>query len=858
MHNIFKHNAHGFHQILRLSIALFLFLCPYISFSQTDLKLGDIAFVDYHSDGDDRFTFVTFKDLEVGTQITFDENGWESAGGLRSTEGSILWQATAIVTAGTLIEVNSTGGDFSSSTGTITESGIFALSTSGDQIFAYQGTAPTGADQSNFLTAIQMNGAWDADATSANTSAQPPIFTDGKNSVSISPERDNGEYNFSNDLDITPDLKASINTASNWITTNSDATLDGVAGDSTIAIVRPGGVNKQLDLWIDANNYTFTDAGLNAATNTQTIQEWHDLSSNADDFSQTVLAEKPSLSTNAFNFNSGITFTDNFLTRTSVLKSTISYANTNYFIVYEDDNQTDFDWVFYEGTPTSTIADRFSLSWNSGGMDQADLDATSSNNLSFANQTLAPASTSYLLSSLNSTSPIYGVSGTDRQVININGLEASADNTYSALTGTGGDISLGANQVSADGGKGSFSGKIAEFFILNDQLTATELSQIESYLALKYGITLDQSVSSSYLASDGSTVFWNPLSSPGFGNDIAGIARDDVSGQNQKQSVSRNSDAILSLGLTNIASTNKDNANAFTTDLSALVWSNNNGDIEGNSTDIGTTTNSEVIEARLSRTWHAQETGSVGTTKIRFDLSEVIGVSGTAGNNDLNEVRLLVDTDGTFMTGATSISPSSVNNTTDIVEFDHDFVAGTGYFFSLGSVDLTSAPLPVVWGEIILSETIAGLNINWNTFSEANNSHFLVYRSSENETWEVIDTVMAKNLRNGASYHSEDKDKYHQVTYYKIMQIDKNGDSDESKIFTWTPEQNTKISFYPNPVTSQLNLLNWTDENSWKIFDIQGIKLLSGNSAVINLRELKTGIYFLKDSIGRSLRFTKK
>lgn len=835
---------------------LFLLLTC-VSYSQTELKLGDIAFVDYHSDTDDRFTFITFKDLEIGTQITFNENGWLATGGFRTTEGMLLWESTVLIKAGTLIEVNGPGGTFTASTGSIAETGIFALATAGDQIFAYQGTAPTAMDESNFITAIQMNGAWDTDATSSNTSAQPSVFTDGINSISVIPERDNAQYDFSNNLGIIPDLKAAINTGSNWVTNNEIGIINSVVADSTITIVRPGGISKTLGLWVDASNYIFTDAGITSATNTQTVQQWHDLSSEAENFTQIIGAEKPSLSASAFNFNSGVTFTDNFLSRTAVLQSGVSYDNTNYFLVYKDDEQTDFDWVFYEGTASSNGADRFSLSWNDGGADQADADATSANRISFANKTLAPTGTPYLLSALNSTSAIYGTSGTERQVLKVDGLEVVANNTYSTVNGTGGTITMGANQVSGDGGKSPFAGKIGEIFFINEALSSTEISQIESYLGIKYGITLDQSVPSEYLASDGLTRFWAPSLSTGYGNDIAGIARDDNSGLNQKQSKSENADAVLSIGLADLSLTNRDNINSFSTDLSALVWSNNNGDLEGNSGDIGTTVNSEVIQARFSRTWHAQETGTIGTTKIRFDLSTVNGTLGL-GDNELNDVRLLVDTDDSFTTGATSISPSSLNNTTDIVEFDHDFVSGTGFFFSLGSVDLTSAPLPVEWGEIISSRVIEGIKIKWNTYSEINNSHFIIYKSIDYHNWTKMDSVEATNSRNGASYHYLDKSPSNQTTYYKVKQVDNNGNYEFSHLVYWIPSDKTKLTFYPNPITNQLQLLNWQETNSWKIYDTHGTLLLSGNEKIILTRNLKTGLYFLKSSDGSSFKFLKE
>ena len=45
-------------------------------------------------------------------------------------------------------------------------------------------------------------------------------------------------------------------------------------------------------------------------------------------------------------------------------------------------------------------------------------------------------------------------------------------------------------------------------FLYNKDLSTGERSKIESYLALKYGITLDQSIATNYVYSNGSIV-WN-------------------------------------------------------------------------------------------------------------------------------------------------------------------------------------------------------------------------------------------------------------------------------------------------------------------------------------------------------------
>ena len=88
-----------------------------------------------------------------------------------------------------------------------------------------------------------------------------------------------------------------------------------------------------------------------------------------------------------------------------------------------------------------------------------------------------------------------------------------------------------------------FDGKLSELIIYDGVPTSTEEDQIESYLAVKYGITL---ASTNYLSSDG-TVIWNNSSYSSYHYDIAGIGRDDDQGLHQKQSKSINSEKTLYL-----------------------------------------------------------------------------------------------------------------------------------------------------------------------------------------------------------------------------------------------------------------------------------------------------------------------
>ena len=107
-----------------------------------------------------------------------------------------------------------------------------------------------------------------------------------------------------------------------------------------------------------------------------------------------------------------------------------------------------------------------------------------------------------------------------------------------------------------------FTGAIRELIIYNTGLSLANRNKIESYLALKYGITLSQNTPTNYTASGGA-LFWNASAGVGFNVNIAGIARDDgfSLSQRKSQSTANTQDIIVEF-----------TGASFPTDNMSLVW----------------------------------------------------------------------------------------------------------------------------------------------------------------------------------------------------------------------------------------------------------------------------------------------
>ncbi|WP_172435810.1 Ig-like domain-containing protein [Sediminicola luteus] len=199
-----------------------------------------------------------------------------------------------------------------------------------------------------------------------------------------------------------------------------------------------------------------------------------------------------------------------------------------------------------------------------------------------------------------------------------------------------------------------FNGEIPELILFDKILLGDEKLRVNSYLSLKYGITLDQnSLEQSYVASDWNgttgTKIWDATgtNASGFNNDIFGIGRDDASALEQRISKSVNTDAIITLSTddTDFTAANTTHT-ALGSDLMFQTIANN-----GNTNTCWTSTNAPTISAQpyaiSQRLWQVQEKGTaVGNVYIAVDVDDAefdlpVIISGT-------HYYLIIDNDGDF------------------------------------------------------------------------------------------------------------------------------------------------------------------------------------------------------------------
>jgi hypothetical protein len=240
---------------------------------------------------------------------------------------------------------------------------------------------------------------------------------------------------------------------------------------------------------------------------------------------------------------------------------------------------------------------------------------------------------------------------------------------------------LGVGRFSLNGNVGSFlDGKLSEIISYSTPKSITEKKRIESYLAIKNGVTLHAINSTTvtalgdtdYVDSNGS-VIWNSIANNGYNYDIAGIGRDDNTALNQKQSKSENPNTVLTIGIGDISLTNNLNSNTFPSNRNFLVWGANGGNMMNSGTplsvDLGPTTITTITEV-VNRRWKVIEVnGDVPTTRVSVPTSAF--TSGLPALGPTDAYVMVVATNAAFTTGVETVFMSSQDgNQTLLYDFD--------------------------------------------------------------------------------------------------------------------------------------------------------------------------------------------
>ncbi len=416
-------------------------------------------------------------------------------------------------------------------------------------------------------------------------------------------------------------------------------------------------------LWYKAND------GVNVTTG-QYVTSWLDQSGNGINADDERSDERPVLENEAINFNEAIRFDGN----NDRLSGDEGFYTHDYFVVFKSDRDIDEDSegqavIIGDGLAADSLdLSGFALGSVTKAFDNEVLTHGVGNHRRYRECVRHPASypsAPYIFNAKDDTSPSLL---TRRSELYMNGrwlAHSSLDTIYGSIDNKNFSIGQFLNEELF------FDGLIAEIIVYEERQSDENRRRIASYLAIKYGITLDQSApvdeDKTYITAD-DTIVWDPDDAGTYNHDIAGIGRDDVTPLDQPKSKSENSDALITM------------EDPATTHGQFLMWSNNDDGLSS----WGTTEIPETGYQRLQREWFVEENnGDVGTVTVYVEETDLPAVTGT--------VVLMVDNDGDFSSGVTTVSMANVAG---VWQVDYNFNDET--YFTVGQLeyDYGDAPDP--------------------------------------------------------------------------------------------------------------------------------------------------------------------
>ncbi len=604
----------------------------------------------------------------------------------------------------------------------------------------------------------------------------------------------------------------------------------------------PGNVSANFEFWLKAN------AGITGST---PITAWADQSGKAV---TNTITGTPDLNANSVNYNNSVT-----------LDGTNDYF-TNGLTINPDVTDISICVVYYN--PTDLNRNQVIVSQLSGT-------GTGRNILSISDSHGDKMRNTFQGSANMSNVPVtYGEWDLFSFTLDANGASSvlnfyqkgAPDGSYSTDPEfADGNWRMGTSKTTA----GLWNGDFAELIIYSQTLSATDRNKIESYLALKYAITLDNTLGGTagdYNSSAGTTI-WDESVSSDYHNDVIGIGRDDASALLQKQSHQIDDTTRLYIGT--LTASNSSNSGSFYSDRSFVMSGHNNGKMCD--TRAVWAEKPTGIHSRLEREWKVTKTNFFQF----FNMDFTIASSTAPSYVDITDLRLLVDSDGDF-------SDASVYNEGGGLSFSYSagVISVTGIskaqipnnstrYITIASVN-SATPLPI---ELISFEATAKKNrtvqLTWQTASEKNNDYFTIERSVNGIDWKEIDRIDgAGNSNKLLSYSAIDYNPFNGISYYRLKQTDFDGQFDFSQVRSINTDllEVSQVNIYPNPTNNQITIEALKEEpEQTKIYNALGQDVTSltkvientETKVVIDLSNLSGGLYYVKNKTTANMVYKK-
>ncbi len=273
----------------------------------------------------------------------------------------------------------------------------------------------------------------------------------------------------------------------------------------------------------------------------------------------------------------------------------------------------------------------------------------------------------------------------------------------------------------------------------------------------------------------------------------------------------------------------------WTTSTNTVTWSEN-----------GTSAHCPTVDILFST--DSGDTYNILALGVANDGSQNVSFSGTVTNH----ARILVQCSvtGNFRSAST-------------------FYDVTNDDFTINAPVAPSAPLPV---ELIYFDgkvTNDGNLLSWATASETNNKGFFLEKSLDGISFTEVAFLDGKgNSFETNNYSYLDKNLSQKTNYYRLNQIDFDGENELSNVVSISNEKTDLdlLTIFPNPVKNNLINLHYAFGDNeildYELIDITGKEVKAGSldaqESQISLPSINGGIYFLSIKNSRGILQTHK
>jgi len=195
----------------------------------------------------------------------------------------------------------------------------------------------------------------------------------------------------------------------------------------------------------------------------------------------------------------------------------------------------------------------------------------------------------------------------------------------------------------------------------------------------------------------------------------------------------------------------------------------------------------------------------------------------------------------------------TATSTTHLLTFSPTDVSPCGNLFANISVSEVLL-LPVEMFRFNVNCKGETIELTWSTHSESNNNYFTIERSTDAVNFEDVATVNGNgNSSTLINYNWIDDNPINGTAYYRLKQIDFNGEYEYHGIIPVSCEQGGNISVYPNPFENNFTVQlseNTTYPITIEVLDYLGRKVhvqkVETSITVFDMKELPASTYIVK------------